>query len=142
MLCWIKGELMQIPKRQPATRKEQIAAWRENIPNIYNGAYRRTYDKAQTGKSLRSAATALCQDCQCWQGVEVKNCTRVVCPLWLYRPGYKRQRRLTESNLALQRACGAVDTERIESEGCGPPGKGHSANLDALGSDEQEKVLV
>jgi len=94
--------MMQIPKRQPTTRKEQIAAWRENIPEKYRG----TYDKAMAGKSRQKAIFAKCQDCMCWQTGEVRRCEVVTCPLHPYRPG-----------------------------------KGHSAQIDALGSVKQEEDI-
>ena len=49
-------------------------------------AYRKTYRKAMTGKSLRAAVNAFCSECVCWQREEVKNCTSHTCPLYQYRP--------------------------------------------------------
>jgi hypothetical protein len=86
------------------TTEQRIAEWRQNIPGLFNGAYRRMYDKAMSGKSLRAAVTAKCQDCMCWQGAEVKRCDIVTCPLHPYRPGVKRS---VTSNLARQSARGA-----------------------------------
>ncbi len=60
--------------------------WRDNIPNLHNGAYRRKYDKAMTGHSLRAAVDSKCLDCVCWQQAEVKKCPCTTCPLWPYRP--------------------------------------------------------
>lgn len=78
-----------------------MAEWRAHIPGMYNGAYRKVWDKAMSGKSLRAAITAKCQDCMCWQYAEVKRCTVITCPLYPYRPGVKRP---VSSNLARQRA--------------------------------------
>ena len=96
---------MHIPTQDiEKTAEQRIAEWREHIPGLYRGYYRKTYDKAMSGKSLRAAVTAKCQDCMCWQGTEVKRCDIVTCPLHPYRPGVKRP---TASNLARQRARGA-----------------------------------
>ena len=94
---------MRIPDRQSATVEEQIAAWRENIPDLFHGSYRRAYDKAMSGKSLRAAIDSKCLDCVCWEQVEVKKCTAVTCPLHPYRP-YR-------ADSTQQQACGAADTE-------------------------------
>ena len=65
---------------------------RANIPDLHHGAYRRLWDKAMTGRSLRAAVRSKCLDCMNWQSVEVKMCTCVACPLFPYRPGQKRNR--------------------------------------------------
>jgi hypothetical protein len=80
---------MKIPKRQPETKAEKIAAWRENIPEKYRG----TYDKAMAGNSLRKAIDAKCQECQNWQVAEIPICENVVCPLHPYRPQKGRSAR-------------------------------------------------
>lgn len=96
---------MRIPTNDiKKTTEQRIAEWRQNIPDLFNGAYRRTYDKAMSGKSLRAAVTAKCQDCMCWQGAEVRRCDIVTCPLHPYRPGVKRS---VSSTLARQSARGA-----------------------------------
>ena len=33
-------------EKQSQTKAEKIAAWREHIPDLHNGSYRRKYDKA------------------------------------------------------------------------------------------------
>lgn len=65
---------------------EVLKRWRKNIPDLHNGAYRRTWDKAVSKQSMRAAVDAKCQDCQCWQQAEVKRCDIITCPLWQYRP--------------------------------------------------------
>ena len=67
-------------------QKQQVRDWRKNIPNTYNGAYRRGFDKAIEGKSLRAAIDAKCMDCMGWQATEVKRCDVVTCPMWTVRP--------------------------------------------------------
>lgn len=47
--------------------------WIRNIPDLFHGAYRRTYRKAVNHESMRAAVNAKCQDCCCWQQAEVKN---------------------------------------------------------------------
>jgi hypothetical protein len=49
-------------------------------------AYRQTYKRAMTGKSLRAATTAFCQECCGYQREEIKLCTAIDCPLYPYRP--------------------------------------------------------
>jgi len=98
---------MKINLTRLLTPKEQIARWRENIPDLFNGSYRRNYDKAMSGKSLRAAVTAKCLDCMCWQQAEVKNCDVITCPLYPYKPYSARQR-----------SRGGVDTKQMEQKQC------------------------
>jgi len=65
---------------------EVLRKWRNNIPDLFRGAFRRTWDKAVGKKSMRAAVDAKCQDCMCWQQAEVKRCDIITCPLWQYRP--------------------------------------------------------
>ena len=64
------------------TPEERIAKRRADMPT----AYRRNYDKAMAGKSLKAAAKAFCLECVMWDKNEVKLCPSVACPLYLYRP--------------------------------------------------------
>lgn len=68
---------------------DRIRKWLGNIPNIYNGAFRRLYLKALQRKSLKAAIRAKCEDCMCWENSEIKRCEIITCPLWRYRPGSK-----------------------------------------------------
>ena len=65
---------------------ELIRAYRKSIPDLHDGAYRRGYDKAMAGKSLRAAINAKCLDCCCWQKSAVRDCSVVTCPLHPHRP--------------------------------------------------------
>ena len=65
---------------------EQIRRFRANIPDLFNGSYRKKYDKAMRGRSIRAAIDSKCLDCTGWQQTEVKNCSVVACSLWPYRP--------------------------------------------------------
>jgi len=94
---------MKIPQRQPETNSEKIAAWRENIPNLFHGSYRKQYDKAISGKGMRAAINSKCLDCMCWQQAEIRDCNIVTCPLHPYRP-YQPRHRSISSNLARQRS--------------------------------------
>lgn len=86
---------MKIPtENTKKTPKQQIATWREHIPEKYRG----TYDKAMDGHSLRKAINAKCQDCMCWQVAEIRRCTIVTCPLHPYRPSTTRKSRSIESD--------------------------------------------
>lgn len=71
------------------TPEERIAKRRSDMPSIY----RKNYDKAMSGKSLKAASKAFCLECVMWQREEVKLCPSVACPLYPYRP-YK----LNENN--------------------------------------------
>lgn len=65
---------------------EELRRWQNNIPDLYHGAYRRTWLKAVGKESMRAAINAKCQDCMNWQQSEVKRCDVITCPLWQYRP--------------------------------------------------------
>lgn len=73
------------------TKKQVIEKWRSHIPDIHNGAYRRKYDKAMNGKSLRAAVDSKCLDCVCWQSSEIAKCPVLTCPLYPYRRYGKSQ---------------------------------------------------
>jgi len=61
---------------------ERIAKQRADMPK----QYRRVYDIAMTGKSLRSAVNSQCIQCMGYVFDEVKLCVSPQCPLFLYRP--------------------------------------------------------
>jgi hypothetical protein len=65
---------------------EVLRKWRKNIPDLFRGAFRRTWDRAVSKKSMRAAVDAKCQDCMNWQISEIKQCDIITCPLWQYRP--------------------------------------------------------
>jgi hypothetical protein len=48
--------------------------------------FRKNYERAMSGKSLRAAATAHCLECVMWVIEEVRLCTARSCPLYPYRP--------------------------------------------------------
>ena len=70
------------------TAKQQLLAWIENIPTLFNGKFRKQWLKAITKSSMRQAVNAKCADCCCWQNVEIRECTVVTCPLYQYRPAF------------------------------------------------------
>jgi len=61
---------------------EQIAERRLSFASLY----RRIYDKAVEGKSLRAAINAQCLDCCASQRDEITLCTDLACPLYAVRP--------------------------------------------------------
>lgn len=69
-------------KPKPKTREELVAERRADMPP----KYRKIYDKAVSGKSLRAAINAQCLDCTGDEYKEVRNCTCLECPLWAVRP--------------------------------------------------------
>ena len=64
------------------TEAERIREHRDAMP----GQYRRVYDMAQTGKSLRAAVNSQCAECMGYVLSEVKLCSSPQCPLFRYRP--------------------------------------------------------
>ena len=63
-------------------RKEQIEQRRMQMPR----KYRKIYDRAVEGKSLRSCINAQCLECVGWVSKEVTLCTDLGCPLFSVRP--------------------------------------------------------
>jgi len=63
-------------------RQGQIAERRESMPR----KYRRLYDRAVKGRSLRACINSQCLECVMWQSKEVTLCTDLACPLWAVRP--------------------------------------------------------
>jgi len=66
-------------------RLQQIEERRMAMPR----KYRRLYDRAVKGKSLRACINAQCLECVYWQSKEVTLCTDLGCPLYAVRP-YQR----------------------------------------------------
>jgi hypothetical protein len=52
------------------------------MPDIY----RKNYQKAMTGRSMKRAIKSFCLECVGWQREEIKLCTDLGCPLYPYRP--------------------------------------------------------
>lgn len=90
---------------------QQRRDWRKNIPDLRHGAYRRLYDKAMSGHSLRAAVSSKCLDCMCWQKNEVRDCDIVSCPLHPYRPykGRSARQRASGEGFSEQTPQKAVD---------------------------------
>ena len=63
-------------------RAERIAKRREAIPR----QFRKVYDMAMTGKSLRAAINSQCIECMGYVFKEVRLCVSPQCPLFKYRP--------------------------------------------------------
>jgi hypothetical protein len=93
--------------REPVTVAEEIEKYARHIPKSYQAIYH----KAMTGKSLRAAINAKCQDCCCWQRKEVQNCQVSTCSLFPYRPYRKtrgRKKTPTESAISKEK------TQRVD----------------------------
>ena len=86
----------KIQKDLAEKRKAAIAKRRADVPS----KYRRTYDKAVRGKSLRAVVNAQCLECVCWQRSEVQACTCLACPLWGVRPYQEISRSVLNEPLA------------------------------------------
>lgn len=63
-------------------RTQQIEQRREQIPR----KYRRLYDRAVSGKSLRASINCQCLECCEWVSKEVVLCSDLGCPLFAVRP--------------------------------------------------------
>ena len=77
---------MNIPQKQPErpkSRQEQIAERLAQIPE----SQRRIYAKAIARKSMAAAVKSFCYECVGYAREEVKVCSNLGCPLWMYRPG-------------------------------------------------------
>lgn len=81
--------------------RDQLRQWYRNIPDIYQGAFRKKWIKALQRKSMKAAISAKCQDCMCWQNTEIKECNIVTCPLFQYRPFSKKDGRLETEVIAV-----------------------------------------
>lgn len=79
--------MMDEPSKQ-LTQREQVTP-----------KYRGIYDKALTGRSMKSAIHINCLLCVGCERKEIKNCKTVGCPFFLYRPyqtvAYRVRRRTT-----------------------------------------------
>ncbi|MHC4747707.1 MAG: hypothetical protein ACYS18_10385 [Planctomycetota bacterium] len=64
------------------TREERIAERRAAMPR----QFRKVYDIAMSGRSLRAAVNSQCIECVGYVFKEVKLCCSPQCPLFLYRP--------------------------------------------------------
>ena len=64
------------------SRRRQIEQRREKIPR----KYRRLYDRAVSGKSLRASINCQCLECCDWSSKEVNLCSDLGCPLFAVRP--------------------------------------------------------
>ncbi len=63
-------------------RQRRIAEHRANMPR----QFRKVYDTAMSGRSLRAAVNSQCIVCVGYVFKEVKLCCSPQCPLFLYRP--------------------------------------------------------
>ena len=97
--------------------KRLIADYRENIPNLHKGAYRRTYDKAINKQSMRAAVNAKCLDCCCWQATEIRDCGIPACPLYPYRPYKPLPSGSQDTVSARQKATGGDSGKRTVPKG-------------------------
>ena len=61
---------------------DRIAKQRKNMPR----QFRRVYEIAQTGRSLRAAVNSTCIECMGYQFKDVRLCVSPQCPLFPYRP--------------------------------------------------------
>jgi len=61
---------------------ERVLRHRDDIPR----KYRRLYDKAVSGKSMKAAIHIFCLDCCGYRKEEVRDCSSPECSLFPYRP--------------------------------------------------------
>ena len=65
---------------------EKIAEHLGQIPKIH----RADYENAVSGKSRKAGVKSFCLECVGWQKEEIRLCTSLECPLYLYRPYQER----------------------------------------------------
>ena len=63
-------------------KDERIAKHRADMPR----QFRKVYDVAMSGRSLRAAVNSQCIECMGYVFSEVKQCCSPQCPLFPYRP--------------------------------------------------------
>ncbi len=63
-------------------KSERIADHRAKMP----ARFRKAYDIAMGGQSLRAAVSSFCVECMGYEYSEVKKCVSPQCPLFPYRP--------------------------------------------------------
>ena len=74
----IRNGLNQLSHQRAAAARDRLS----KIPEVYQ----RAYIRAVMGKtSPRQAIRSFCLECVSWKREEVKKCTAVACPLWVYR---------------------------------------------------------
>ena len=89
------------------TDRERIAQHREEIPR----KYRRIFDKAMRGRSMKSGIHSFCLYCFGWIKTETEHCTNVICPLYPYRPYQKQiEHRRVSCQTPTERGFGAVES--------------------------------
>lgn len=78
-------------------RQQQIENRRKQIPR----KYKKLYDRAVGGKSLRSCINAQCLECVGWVSKEVTLCSDFGCPLHSVRP-YRDSRSGRQEDLIIK----------------------------------------
>ena len=76
-------------------RQEKIDKRLSQIPPIHKAVYK----NAITGKSRKDAIKAQCLECCGWQKEEVRLCTDLACPLYVFRP-YKQRSKDSDNQLS------------------------------------------
>lgn len=79
--------------------------------------YQRIWEKARTGKSLKSAAKCFCLECVGWLRVEVERCSSPNCPLFRYRPYMTDEERAHHKTLTKRRGVGGFKRKSTHSMG-------------------------
>ena len=81
---------MKIEK--PICKQKKTEQHRLEIPEIH----RADYDKAISGKSRKAAVKSFCLECMAWEKEEVRQCTSLECPLYLFRPYKPKPKQASE----------------------------------------------
>ena len=56
------------------------------MERIIPQTFRKNYERAMGGRSLKSAVKAFCAECVQYDRDEITKCTDTLCPLYPYRP--------------------------------------------------------
>ena len=94
------------PERKPRTRQEQIEERLAQMPEIYCRIYR----KATERKSMAAAVKSFCYECMGYQREEVKVCTDLGCPLWMYRPGRSGRKQAQRGVVSVAESTNGIGT--------------------------------
>jgi len=102
------------PKSQTkatASIEDQLRKWYRSIPDIRGGSLRKRWLKALSRRSMKAAVAAKCEDCMAFEQPEVRRCTIVHCPLFLYRPGAKKDNPVEQAIRAVAESLLSSDSE-------------------------------
>ena len=106
---------MQLPQKidfKLKSRQQQIAERLSQIPE----SQRRTYIKAVRRKSMAAAVKSFCYECMGHEREEVKVCSDLACPLWMYRPGRRISKKAKIERFSERQSIFSISAENYTEE--------------------------